>query len=267
MAAMNYREYADKFFQHRSVANVQTFAEVKEGHGVYPLLFASVPGRRSVLITSGFHGDETAGPLTLLEHLPELVAYARARDVGLDIYPCLNPSGFEDGTRYNRSQESPNNDFLRYEITPGVWVGELDAGMTYLRHRVHGEGPKETRALSAQLERSGTPSAALDIHQDPYMAGSYSYAYTFGHDGPYLPLLEASHRLLPLATNVEIDDGVRSDDLGLVKLHDGSVTDYFWRRGVPLTAALETTTAADPGDCDSVNLVWIRGFIDLVARE
>jgi hypothetical protein len=28
----------------------------------------------------------------------------------------------------------------------------------------------------------------------------------------------------------------------LIELHDGSVTDYFFRRGVPYTAALETTT-------------------------
>ena len=86
---------------------------------------------QTVLITAGFHGDEKAGPLTLLEHAAEIVDYAAARGVGLSIYPCVNPSGFEAHTRYNISGERPNNDFLRYEIEPGLWCGELRAGQAF----------------------------------------------------------------------------------------------------------------------------------------
>jgi hypothetical protein len=43
------------------------------------------------------------------------------------------------------------------------------------------------------------------------------------------------------------------------------VTDYFFRRGVPYTAALETTTQTPLDRSHEVNLLWIRGFIDLVA--
>src|SRR2546430_1966949 len=113
--AVNYQIYAARFRDHQAVAEVRPYATVIEKGEAHELLMAQTPGRRSLVITAGFHGDETAGPLTLLEHLPEIVAHARRRDVGLRIYPCLNPSGFTDGTRYNRSQESPNNDFIRYE--------------------------------------------------------------------------------------------------------------------------------------------------------
>jgi predicted deacylase len=263
---MDYTEFATRFLQHRQHAEVRAFAEVLEGGRRYPLLSAFTPGRRTLLITSGFHGDEIAGPLTLLTHFEEIAAYAAARSVGLQVYPCLNPSGFEDGTRYNRSQEAPNNDFLRYEVEPGVWVGELVDGQRFLRHRVFTHGPKETRALCAELERLAAPDAALDIHQDPYLGGAQSYAYTFGERAPFLPLLAATHDLVPLATAAQVDEGVHTDDDGLVVLHDGSVTDYFHRRGVGLTAALETTTEAPADASDGVNLVWIRGFIDLVAR-
>jgi len=263
---MDYADFTARFLAHRQWAAVHAFAQVLEGGHSYPLLAASTPGKRTLLVTSGFHGDETAGPLTLLAHFPEIVDYARTRDVGLQVYPCLNPSGFEDGTRYNRSQESPNNDFLRYEVSPGVWVGELTVGQGFLRHRVFTEGPKETRALVAALEQQGTPAAALDIHQDPYLGGAQSYAYTFGERRPFLPLLEATHALVPLAMASHVDDGVHTDGDGLVVLHDGSVTDYFYRRGVPLTAALETTTESPAEAADGVNLVWIKGFIDLVAE-
>src|SRR5262245_12233542 len=108
---MDYRDFADQFLRHRSLAEVGSFAELEEGGRSYPLLRARTPGARLLLITAGFHGDEVAGPLTLLEYFSEIVAYAQSRAVGLEVYPCLNPSGFEDGTRYNRSNEQPNNDF------------------------------------------------------------------------------------------------------------------------------------------------------------
>jgi predicted deacylase len=263
---MQYQEYTERFLEHARVCEVRPFAHIVEGGKRYPLISATTPGRRTLLITAGFHGDETAGPLTLMEFLPSIVEYARKRDVGLKIYPCLNPSGFEDLTRYNRSGEAPNNDLLRYELTPGVWAGELERGQTFISTRANLEGPKETRALAAELEAQPAPHAALDIHQDPYLAEHISYAYNFGDNAIYRPLLAATNRILPLATNFEVDDDVITDEDGLIQLHDGSVTDYFHRRGVPLTVALETTTSSPMAACHEVDLVWIRGFVDLLAR-
>ena len=75
---------------------------VMEAGKEYQLFRLTVPGSRWLVITSGFHGEEPAGPLTLAESFPEIAAYARARDVGLRVYPCINPSGFEVGTPYER---------------------------------------------------------------------------------------------------------------------------------------------------------------------
>src|SRR3954447_13566341 len=148
---VDYHEYAARFWEHKVVAEVRTCATLLEGGVPHELLVAQTPGRRSLVITAGFHGDETAGPLTLLEHLPEIVAHARRREVRLRIYPLLNPSGFTDGTRYNRSQEQPNNDFIRYEIEPGQVRDMLPAGMSFHRWTVFRQSPKETRALLAEL--------------------------------------------------------------------------------------------------------------------
>lgn len=263
---MHYDEYASRFQAHEAIARIRVVTELREGDSVDPLFEAVTPGRKSLLITAGFHGDETAGPLTLLEHLPEIVDHARARDVGLRIFPCLNPSGFTDGTRYNRSGEAPNNDFLRYEIAPGEWLDELPAGQTYLRHVLYPDGPKETRALRPELERLPAPDAALDLHQDPWLEGRLSYAYVFGDLAPYLPLVAETERQVPLARSAQVDEGVHTDEHGLIVLHDGSVTDYMYRRGVPYTAALETTTQTPMAQSHAVNLIWIKGFIDLAAR-
>src|SRR5947208_9946111 len=130
-------------------ARALTFGNVVEGGREYPLVGLTSSGARSVVITAGFHGDEKAGPLTLLEHVSEIVAYAAERDVALAIYPCVNPSGFEAHTRYNVTGERPNNDFLRYETKPGSWRGELRDGEPFLRVVQARDGlPKETAALA-----------------------------------------------------------------------------------------------------------------------
>jgi predicted deacylase len=264
---VDYREYAARFEAHAAVAEVRPLATVVEGDVPHQLLTARTDGARTLLITAGFHGDEVAGPLTLLEHLPGIVAHARRVDVGLRIFPCLNPSGFTDRTRYNRSGESPNNDFLRYEVSPGRWLDILPAGATFVRWVLHREGPKETRALMAALEEAPTPDAALDIHQDPWLEGACAYAYTFGPRESYLPLVRATEKHLAVARGRQVDEDVRTDADGLIELHDGSVTDYLFRRGVPWAAALETTTRTPLPLSHEVNLTWIHGFIDLCAQR
>lgn len=266
---MEYAEYEAGLQSHRGQVELAEYGRVREGGREYSLWRLLSPGRRWLTLTSGFHGDEVAGPLTLMRRLPEIAAYARARGVGLRIYPCVNPSGFERGTRYNASGERPNNDFLRYEVAPGVFRGELGPGEVPLRYVLFREGPKETRALLADLESAPAPNAALDIHQDPYLNGAFTYAYVFGERAAYRSLLEETRRMSSIASGRVVDEAAHAatDADGLIELWDGSVTDYFFRRGAPHAAALETTTGTPPGVSEAVNLVWIRGFIDLASSQ
>ena len=248
------------------------YGRVVEDGRDFPLVGLRSPGARDVVVSAGFHGDEKAGPLTLLEHAPEIVAYAVERDVGLRIYPCINPSGFEAHTRYNLSGERPNNDFLRYETAPGVWRGELRDGQAFTRVApVDGGVPKETAALAAALDGDPPPAAALDLHQDNFIHGHVFYSYVFGDRAPYRPLQSRSGALLPVLRSSLVDSGyepgsdVRADEEGLIVCHDGSITDRFHRAGVPYTAAIETTTETPAALADEINLIWIKGFIDLAA--
>lgn len=263
---MDYPEYLECLRMNARGARLGRYGTVVEGGREYPLLSLHTEGRRRLVITSGFHGEEPSGPLTLMRRLPEVLAFARERDVALDVFPCINPSGFEAGTRYNRSGEKPNNDFLRYEVSPGVWKDQLAEGEAFLRWTLHDGGPKETQALRSALYALPVPDAALDIHQDNYISGSLTYAYVFGDSGPYLPLMDAASRHARVAASLTVDEHHRTDGEGLIRHHDGSVTDYYRRRGVPYTAALETTTRTPPEASEAVNLIWLRGFIELAAR-
>jgi len=254
-------------------AELEDYGAVDEAGRSYPLLSVSVPGRRSVVVTAGFHGDEKAGPLTLADHVAEIVAYAAERDVGLAIYPCVNPSGFEGHVRYNLSGERPNNDFLRYEVAPGVWRGELREGEGFTRVVPAVDGlPKETAALARELDAMPLPAAALDLHQDNFIHGSLFYAYVFGDLATYRPLMARAGSLVPVLRSSIVDSGhepgsdVRADDEGFIICPDGSITDKFHRAGVRHVAAIETTTETPTALADEINLIWIRGFIDLVAQ-
>jgi hypothetical protein len=269
-----FAEYAARWRESlRGVAQAADFGAVVEGGCEYALLAAmsAAAGDKSVVITAGFHGDEKAGPLTLLAHAAELFAYARARGVGLRVYPCVNPSGFEAHTRYNVGGERPNNDFLRYELEPGVWRGELHEGETPLAWKTFDGGPKETLALARELARWPAPTAALDLHQDNFIHGHVFYSYVFGDRAPYRPLQARSGALLPVLRSSLVDSGyepgsdVRADAEGFIVCHDGSITDCFHRAGVPFTAAIETTTDTPAALADEINLIWARGFVDLAS--
>jgi hypothetical protein len=269
---VDFAEYAARWHEGLSgVAETADFGAVVEGGQRYPLLAGGriEAGAPSVIVTAGFHGDEKAGPLTLVAHAAELFEHARARGVGLRLYPCLNPSGFEANTRYNASGERPNNDFLRYEITSGVWRGELHDGETPLGWRPFDGGPKETVAIARELARQPTPTAALDLHQDNFIHGQIFYSYVFGERAPYRPLQARSGALLPVLRSSLVDSGyepgsdVRADAEGFIECHDGSITDHFHRAGVRFTAAIETTTDTPAALADEINLIWARGFIDL----
>jgi predicted deacylase len=262
----DYQEFIRRIRDYARLAEVNEYARVLEGGVEYPLFRLTLPGERWLVITSGFHGEEPAGPLTLSRHFEEIVAYARDKGVGLRVYPCINPSGFEDGTRYNRGGEKVNNDFLRYETAPGEWKGELARGESFLRWALFDGGPKETRAVRADLVRYPPPDAALDIHQDNYLPGASTYAYYFGDKAPHRQLMEAAARHARVIRDDKVDDVSRTDADGLIEYHDGSVTDYFRRQGVPYAATLETTTQTPLDVCHAINLLWVRGYIDLAAR-
>lgn len=263
----DFRDYAKTFeTRYARHGELTTVAWLDEPGGPYPLLSLTVPGERWLVLTAGFHGEEPAPPLTFLERTDEVVAYARARNVGLRIYPCINPSGFEDGSRYNRSGEKPNNDFIRYHLEDGTVLGEIEPHRSFERWQLHQGGPKETLAMREELHRHPAPVAALDLHQDRYLEGAHTYSYIFGDRSRFHPIVEEAARHAHVVPDYKVDEGRFTDDAGLVEHHDGSVTDYFHRRGVRHAACVETTTGTPFEACHEVNLAWIRGFIDFAAE-
>ena len=82
--------------------------------------------RLTVYISTGIHGDEPAGPLALVELLE---ANAWPSGVNLIACPCLNPTGFPNNTRENRTGTDLNRDYRHIESgevqAHTAWIDEL----------------------------------------------------------------------------------------------------------------------------------------------
>lgn len=103
---------------------------------------ASDSSSEHVLLSAGIHGDEPAGVLGLLEFLErDLAGYSS--DFSFYILPCLNPSGYERGTRTN---------------TAGV-----DLNRVFSSSSTHYEVCAVRMALAERGERF---VATIDLHED-----------------------------------------------------------------------------------------------------
>ena len=204
-------------------------------------------GAPRLLIASGFHGEEPAGPWGVIEFMRTLPD-GLAAQVDLSLLPLVNATGFAAGTRFNAQGENPNRGY----------------GM-----HANGDLPSiEGSRLIAEVERL-LPLAAdglLTCHEDVGLSHAYAYTYERGPDpGPFSRMLVAT-----AAEHFELHpDGVVDEcpiSEGLVyNRYDGSFECWFSEQGVPRAACVET-----PGQHDFTRRVraqaaLMRAFIEHVA--
>jgi predicted deacylase len=142
---------------------------------------------------AGVHGDEPAGCVSLVDFLLGLAAEpARAKGYDLFVYPVINPTGYEDGTRTNRAGQDLNREFWQHSASPEVQIIE-----TELRER--------------------TFAGLIALHADDTCEGHYGYSHGCTLDDSLLrPALLAAEQVLPRDRRSVIDgftarEGVISD--------------------------------------------------------
>lgn len=240
-----------------------------------------------LLITAGFHGNEKAGPLTILAKFDEIVEEAHSRGIGLVIYPLINPAGFDSDQRYGPDGRGRancgNNDFIRYVLADGRIVDDLGDKRDDVRfvswHPIkmfpNDPRPAETVRLHAcvdyDLKQYGLFAGSVDLHQDRFLSGPAAYHYALGDRLPFyadiVKGVEAS--VGRIFRNMVVDSGesspAMSDELGCVERHDGSISDYLHRLGVQHTVVVETTGDTPTFTAFDANMIWIRGILGLIA--
>jgi predicted deacylase len=237
-----------------------------------------------MLIRAGIHGDEVAGPLTIIQYFNRIFDYAHKRGVKLIIYPLGNPAGFDARQRYNTDYSDglgANNDFVRYELEDGSFAGDIGRGAKFKRWywssdpRLNHDLPAETVLMHNLLKRDPLESvvASLDLHQD-YISPcnrAAAYHYAFGDLSVYDRIVDTVEKIVPVLANKSISagqsGGMRTNWEGFIVRHDGTLGDLLYRLGVLYAVAPETTGKTPLDKACLVNWKWIQGLIDLAAKK
>lgn len=257
--------------------------ELKYSKGEYDFLRIASrelgPKDKVILIRAGIHGDEIAGPLTILSFCNEIIDYIHRAGLKCIIYPLGNPVGFESGKRYCFRGTEGNNDFLRYELEDGKLTGDLSGGVSCKRWHWCSDPklkirlPQETRLMHKLLKKDPLSqiAAVIDLHQDCISNfGPCAYHYAFGDLARYKKIIGMIEEIVPILRNTEVDSGEsypeKSDGQGFVVRHDGTLPDLLFRLGVGHCITAETTRATPLETAKLVNILWIFGVAEL-ARE
>jgi hypothetical protein len=178
----------------------------------------------NVLIVSGFHGEEQAGPWGVLRYM-ELVPREVLHAVNLSFIPVVNPSGFRKGKRKNVFNESPNGGFR-----PEVEDDELSV-----------EG-KILMAHMGELKRLAT-DVFISLHEDGDMKEFYMYVYEGDVPSELTKvLLDVGVEHFGMLKDQKINEpgkGTTKDGL-VVNEHDGSFEDKLREQGCAHSYATET---------------------------
>jgi predicted deacylase len=207
-----------------------------EVHELGPVLDESLPllrrparqaGAPSVLIASGFHGEESAGPWGVLQFIRAAPAALLDR-ADLSVLPLVNATGFAAGHRFNASGENPNRGYGR---SAG---GDLPS--------VEGRVLIARQSQLLPLARDGV----LACHEDVDVG--HAYAYTFE---PTSAPGAFSHALVRTAArHFEIHPDGQVDGCpiatGIVFNHlDGSFEAWMTEQGAAVAACIETPGQQD----------------------
>lgn len=222
------------------------------------------------ITTSSANGDQRLGPLTFLKFGQQVVDFAKVMNVNIRAYPCVNPSAWNGA----RKLEKRPNAFLEYLVDPGEWKKGTRWDSQIQDFRIRPDLSDETRLLAVDLAMKSVPVASLDMHQDIEMGNRpLVYTYVFGPNKTMLlPLMKRCEDFAFVGRRIPVNDfaggTVKTDEHGFATAPaDGSVQDYFFRRGAQFSVTVETSPALPPPAVYGVNLTWLMGLVRICAKK
>jgi murein peptide amidase A len=186
---------------------VERFGEVAD-YPLFALTQRTVGPRPRIYLSAGIHGDEPAGPLTLLSLLESGVFDSRAVWF---LCPMLNPVGFARRTRENAEGVDLNRDYKSLKSA-------------------------EIQAHARWLKRQPNFDLVLCVHEDWESKGYYLYELNPA-ERPTLadPMIEAVRKVCPIETATVID-GREIAEPGIIRPISDPLLRELWPESIYLRA-------------------------------
>ncbi|MBI4453986.1 M14 family metallocarboxypeptidase [Candidatus Woesearchaeota archaeon] len=158
-------------FNVRNISNVRDIGNVALDSVIYPLYAVIVksPNKdaKKVFVSAGVHGDEPAGVYALLGFLEDKIE-RYLDDYSFVVLPCLNPTGFVRGSRFNADCIDINRDFKE--------IAESKEA-SYIKRLLRRQQSNYAFAMDLHEDRTDKRTEDIPIHKNP--RGFYLYEVSY----------------------------------------------------------------------------------------
>ena len=221
--------------------SIETITTYQTSAGNYPLIKIVLGKGKSfrALISAGIHGDEPGGIESILYFLrnKEYLDYINKWEITL--LPCINPYGYEFGTRTNHQGKDLNRLFMVKEPPLEVSFAQsiLDTGFNLI----------------------------IDLHEDNESQGYYLYQNGLGnkYERIGLEILNSLDGIMPINLESEIAgsqayQGVIGKELDISSMDWWPMALYGLSKGTQMCLTLETSSLFDMEIRISAHLTAIK---------
>ena len=208
--------------------SIETIKTYQTSAGLYPLIKIVLGKGNSLraLISAGIHGDEPGGIESIINFLKNSNYLDYIKEWEITLIPCINPYGYEFGTRTNHQGKDLNRLFK-------------------LKNP-----PEEVVFAQSILETDF--KLIIDLHEDNESHGYYLYqtglSKTYEKIG--LEILNSLEGIMPINLETEIagsqaDQGIIGKELEILSMDWWPMALYGLSKGTQMCLTLETSSLFD----------------------
>ena len=220
----SYKKLTNEIINAQTPFRTEIIGYVNYGQDIYPMFlfkYVSKTATKTVILTSGHHGDEPFAVHTLMKWVQKFSATDHP-ELNFYIYPICNPYGYETGSRDNGARQDTNNEKSFYKNSK---VQEL--AILFDAYPV-------------------TADLILDVHGDTGKEQVYAYEHKVeGKISLAEPALLEHDAILPYAREKTIYKMKVTNGVVAPPKYDIGIEGYMEHLGVDYTLTLEL-----PGNFD-----------------
>ena len=208
--------------------SIETIKTYQTSAGLYPLIKIVLGKGNSLraLISAGIHGDEPGGIESIINFLKNSNYLDYINEWEITLLPCINPYGYEFGTRTNHQGKDLNRLF-KFKNPP-------------------------EEVIFAQSILETDFKLIIDLHEDNESHGYYLYqtglSKTYEKIG--LEILNSLEGIMPINLETEIagsqaDQGIIGKELEILSMDWWPMALYGLSKGTQMCLTLETSSLFD----------------------